>query len=564
MKYLFIVAAALFCTGLGLGATRYVTPAGAGTTDGTSWANAYAGIADFRASYTAGDVVILEAGTYTLAAPLNFYKSVTVEPNDTSNVIIDCGNQYLQFNADSSAGNYTQTWGKNLKGKIIFQNNAAEPLISILPGTASGAIVFTNCEFKDDVANKQCVTIITGKGTTQTATFNNCSFEETTNGTTTADDAVSVHGSNTATGFTITNAAKSVVTKAGAFAGLKAGDTIYVKTGGHISAPTEYYYIDTWTSNDSVTLESNLTDGSDELNASVGVTTLAKATLNNCIIDGFYNNAATCHGSNQIIEVNGCTITDCGAPIASGYTGEMYIYGGTSIDGVTTGGMSAIATGAADRQSILVVDNITITNGYAGSQFIRYDGRGQCIIRNATLTDAAHALYRGIYITGNCNAVVENCILTGITHTDANAAIQVGSSVSTTTRASIKHNVFYSNRGGVASYSRFVDVTDNVFSTNTKALLDYSGYYFYDRKTSGHNCFYLNTSNYEADAATALKTSDVTSDPKFKDAPGGDYSLKSSSPCVRAGNATPNNGTTNIGAWQSSGSPRMGNWLLGN
>jgi len=64
---------------------------------------------------------------------------------------------------------------------------------------------------------------------------------------------------------------------------------------------------------------------------------------------------------------------------------------------------------------------------------------------------------------------------------------------------------------------------------------------------SDYNCVYNGSTNYQF--GWPVGPNDITSNPLFVDASGGDYRLKPTSPCLNTGKSTINSGFTSMGAW---------------
>jgi len=119
-----------------------------------------------------------------------------------------------------------------------------------------------------------------------------------------------------------------------------------------------------------------------------------------------------------------------------------------------------------------------------------------------------------------------------------------GSSVS---RINVWNNTFYGNATGVVirpMVSSTVTWKNNIFAGNATT---YSNPLDWDPGTVGYNLYF--------GGGAGPGSNNVTSDPIFVDASGGDFSLRGRSPCLRAGD--PNSHTNLIGPTDFAGNPRI-------
>lgn len=133
---------------------------------------------------------------------------------------------------------------------------------------------------------------------------------------------------------------------------------------------------------------------------------------------------------------------------------------------------------------------------------------------------------------GSGSGHIVNCIFD--TNTGSGLNIEVAAAPN---GVFILNSVFYNNVDGISFSTNSLDggfIANNVFMDNSAYGIDWGsqskGALFVD-----YNCYYNNTTNPTSDGATAPGSNNVTSDPSFANAAGGDFTPGSSSPLIQAG-----------------------------
>ena len=218
---------------------------------------------------------------------------------------------------------------------------------------------------------------------------------------------------------------------------------------------------------------------------------------------------------------------------------ETYLVGTVTFTALTTG---------ATLSSMTMVDSGYVSTG------VSYNEDGISVFGgNATIDDVRlHRFYYGLYADSASTVVVNGATVTrnwyGLVADDVSdltisnsfiASNAVGGiSTDLGTGGSIVHNTVIGNgfagttsylSGGIALGSSGTEIVANNIIT--------SNYYGLDCNSCGSswstNLVWGNSTDYVNDASSA--SSDLSSDPLFKNASEGDYSLDAASPCVDAG-----------------------------
>ncbi len=197
-----------------------------------------------------------------------------------------------------------------------------------------------------------------------------------------------------------------------------------------------------------------------------------------------------------------------------------------------------------------VFDNISFVNNISGGGGGMYISYASPLISNAIFTGNTSAADGGALSTHSSSPIITNAIFSDNTaKNNGGAIIFYSSSVQYNT---IINNVSLSNNqaGGSGGAIRFA-------STNAASTLNLNNCIVWDNTatTSGnelslvstgtttlnYSCYKNQTNDVEVLNGTLLTTNfNITSDPLFVDAAGGDYSIQGASPCVNTGNNTYN------------------------
>ncbi|MFO7973162.1 MAG: PKD domain-containing protein, partial [Candidatus Hydrogenedentota bacterium] len=147
-----------------------------------------------------------------------------------------------------------------------------------------------------------------------------------------------------------------------------------------------------------------------------------------------------------------------------------------------------------------------------------------CVIRGFTVSDAGTE--GAVFVPESMNCAVTNCVLS-----DSGKGLLAAAGAEVVfENNTVYNNATYGLRG--ESGASFGSVQNSIFSMNGTAFSADSG----GVASSGYNCFFGNTTDYNGPAAAGT---DFSGDPLFVDAASANFHLEAASPCRDAGNPDP-------------------------
>lgn len=260
---------------------------------------------------------------------------------------------------------------------------------------------------------------------------------------------------------------------------------------------------------------------------------------------------STSHSSREVIVQNNSFYSSTISSSSSG-SGKTIIFNNTFLPTATNATSATISSSSSKK---LVFSNNTITGGATGvrtgsqtvitgnlisgtsSHAINISGSviGIYILSNNMRQNLGHSVYGAYDYSGYSldSVFIQNNIFY---KNSQNVIRFYGSDYSHSTSPfkllKIVNNVFHENLQYGIVFEKYwsntanVQIKNNIFQSNTSGVLSFSaGIYVTD-----YNCAYANGSN------TITGLGNITNNPGFVNAAGGDFHLSSGSPCIDAGN----------------------------